>query len=86
MFQTVQLYKRELQNIKKGEHLSTQKPQEPQQILVILLNSINMSFHRVASQFDRRSFRSKPKASLIKDKSQLDRRVNDYKNYSFASV
>ena len=40
----------------------------------------------VASQFDRRSFRSKPKVSLIEDKSQFDRRINDYKNYSFASV
>ena len=40
----------------------------------------------VASQFDRRSFRSKPKVSSIEDKSQFDRRVNDYKNYSFASV
>ena len=47
------------------------------------------TFHhapRVASQFDRRSFRSKPIVSSIEDKSQFDRRVNDYKNYSFASV
>ena len=41
---------------------------------------------KVASQFDRRSFRSKPKVISIEDKSQFDRRVNDYKNYSFASV
>ena len=88
MFQTVQR-ERELQNINQGEHLS-QQPQDPQQIHVTLLNSINMSFQRVANQFDRRSFRSKPKASLIEDKSQFDRSVNeslsDYKNYSFASV
>ena len=30
----------------------------------------------VASQFDRRSFRSKPKVSSIEDKGQFDRRVN----------
>ena len=40
----------------------------------------------VASRFDRRLFRSKPKVSSIADKSQCDRRANDYKNYSFASV
>ena len=40
----------------------------------------------VASQFARRLFQSKPKVSLIEDKSQFNRRVNDYKNYSFASV
>ena len=33
-----------------------------------------------------RSFRSKQKVSSIEDKSQLDRRVNDDKNYSFSSV
>mgnify|MGYP007094270958 CR=1 FL=1 len=33
-----------------------------------------------------KSVRSKPKVSLIEHKSQCDRRVNDYKNYSFASV
>ena len=38
----------------------------------------------VASQFDRRLFRSK--VVSIEDKSQCDRRVNDYKNYSSASV
>ena len=31
MFRTVQLCKRELQNIKHGEHLSTQQPQETQE-------------------------------------------------------
>ena len=30
--------------------------------------------HGSASQFDRRSFRSKPKVSSIEDKSQFDRR------------
>ena len=38
----------------------------------------------VASHFDRGSFRSK--VVSIETKSQFDRRVNDYKNYSFASV
>ena len=74
MFQTVQLYKRELQNIKKGEHLSTQKPQEPQQIHVTLLNSINMSFHRVASQFDR--------GVSIETKSQFDQRQESARSKS----
>ena len=43
VIQTVQLYKRELQNIKQGEHLSTQQPQEPQQIHVTLLNSTSVA-------------------------------------------
>ena len=78
MFQTVQLYKRELQNITHDEHLSTQQPQVPQQIHVTLLNSINMSFKRVASQFDRRSFRSKPKASIgVPDRQQINSMLNE---------
>ena len=53
----------------------------------IVQNTFKLEVHpKVASQFDRRSFRSKPKVSSIEDKSQFDRRVNDYKNYSFASV
>ena len=38
----------------------------------------------VTGRFDRRSFRSK--FVSIETKSQFDRRVNVYKNYSFASV
>ena len=40
----------------------------------------------VTGRFDRSSFRSKPKVNSIEGKSQFDRRVNVYKNYSFASV
>ena len=36
----------------------------------------------IEGRFDRSSFRSKPKVSSIEDRSQFDRRVNDYKNYS----
>ena len=35
MFRTVQLCKRQLQNIKHGEHLSTQQPQETQEEYVL---------------------------------------------------
>ena len=45
------------------------------------LGKITQNSHRGS-----KSVRSKPKVSSIEDKSQFDRRVNDYENYSFASV
>ena len=47
---------------------------------------VSLVLGSVTGRFDRSSFRSKPKVSSIEGKSQFDRRVNVYKNYSFASV
>ena len=49
-----------------------------------LISSLATTENGIASQFNRRS--SQSKIVSIETKSQFDRRVNDYKNYSFATV
>ena len=45
MFQTVQLCKRQLQNIKHGEHLSTQQPQDTQEKYVYDVVDLGDALH-----------------------------------------
>ena len=45
---------------------------------------LHVVIRKASSQFDRRMFQSR--VHLIETKGRFDRRVNDNKNYSFASV
>ena len=49
-----------------------------------LISSLATTENGIASQFNRRSSRSNVVST--ETKSQFDQRVNDYKNYSFATV
>ena len=53
MFRTVQLCKRQLQNIKHGEHLSTQQPQETQEKYVYDVFDQSDALHQAMTRMAR---------------------------------
>ena len=53
MFRTVQLCERQLQNIKHGEHLSTQQPQETQEKYVYNVVDQSDALHDVMTKMAR---------------------------------
>ena len=74
MFQTVQLCKRKLQNIKHGEHLSTQQPQDIQW----LTESTPFSLAHCFLGFHRHDV-----INMLVRKRQVDKYVLHEENYIF---
>ena len=57
MFRTVQLCKRQLQNIKYGEHLSSQQPQETQEKCVYEVVDQSEALHDATTKMARQVLR-----------------------------